>query len=383
MNTVLIASIDDWDTGVEIPYMFSKADYEVDIFCKKGSWLQSNSFHNNYIEANNSNENFISGLLEIIQKKKYDFIILTEDPLLKYLNDRIVDPNLFVKILPLIKIENRKILSSKNGFSEFCIENNLLTPKYHSYNSKEDYFKIIEELNFPLIKKYEFSWGGMDMNIIQNKDELQKTLEYQEENKNIMFQEYIDGEEIGIDAFFYKGQLITYFCAKVITYSTNKFSFSTRRLYFNNLDLKAYLTELGEKSGANGFASISYIQENTTGKYFLIEMDLRTNSWMAYSQYLSDNNFISAIRNINSKNKFQDANAILFNKEIEIALFYKDIHRLIFKKDIRGIFKWILNQKRYWRFLPFYDLILSKRIFYQLWAETFHFKWKEWTGKYK
>ncbi len=383
MNSVLIVSFFDWDTSVEIPFLLSKAGSKVDLFCKKGAWLQSNSYYNNFIEGSENLDEFVKKLLAHIESNNYDFVVITEDPLLKFVNEQIIDPALFIKTLPLIKIENRDMISSKNGFSKFCFDNNVLTPKSDSYNSKADYQRIIETLNFPLIKKSESGWGGMGISIIQNELALQKALENQIDHQNLMLQEFIEGEEVGVEAFFYKGKLIVYFCAKVLSYTTDKFSFSTRRVYYNNPEIEIYLTQLGEKTGANGFASITYIKENSTSKYFVIEMDLRPNSWMAYSQYFSDNNFITAIKSINTKKEFQNPCAVLFKNEIEIGLFYKDLYRAIFKKDIKGILRWIFNYKNYWRFLPFHDLKLTKRIISQLWAETVLFKWRKWTGYYK
>jgi hypothetical protein len=383
MNSVLIVSFFDWDTSVEIPFLFSKAGSKVDLFCKKGAWLQSNSYHNNVIEGSEDIDEFVIKLLAHIESNSYDFVILTEDPLLKYVNEKIVDPTLFIKTLPLIKINLREIISSKNGFSKFCIENNILTPKSDSYNSVDDYQRIINHLKFPLIQKSESGWGGMGISIIDNELALQKALENQEYNQNIMLQEYILGEDVRVDALYIKGKLIIYFCSKVLSHTTDKFSFSTRRKYYNNPEIQLILTELGEKTGANGFANITFIQEKTTANYYIIEMDLRPNSWMAYSQYFSDNNFITAIKSINSKKEFQNPCAVLFKNEIEVGLFYKDLYRAIFKKDIKGVLRWIFNYKNYWRFLPFYDFKLTKRIISQLWAETVLFKWRKWTGYYK
>ncbi len=383
MNSVLIVSFFDWDTSVEIPFLLSKAGSKVDLFCKKGAWLQSNSYYNNFIEGSENLDEFVKKLLAHIELNNYDFVVITEDPLLKFVNEQIIDPALFIKTLPLIKIENRDIISSKNGFSKFCVENNILTPKSDSYNSQKDYQRIIEKLNFPLIQKSESGWGGMGINIIKNEQALQIALENQIEDQNLMLQEYIIGEEVRVDALYLKGKLIIYFCSKVLSNTTDKFSFSTRRKYYNNPEIEINLITLGEKTGANGFSNITYIQEKETSKYFLIEMDLRPNSWMAYSQYFSDNNFITAIKSINSKKEFQNPCAVLFKNEIEIGLFYKDLYRAIFKKDIKGILRWIFNYKNYWRFLPFYDFKLTKRIISQLWAETVLFKWRKWTGYYK
>lgn len=369
MNKVLIASFDNWDSCAEVPYIYKKAGCNVDVYCRKDGWLQTNRFHDQWIEAPSDATSFLKIFWNLINTTDYSLIVLTDEPLLKILNETIEDEQVFIKIMPLIKIENRKMLSSKIGFSDFCISNNILTPKYAVYNSKEDLENILQNLQFPLINKNEFSWGGTNMCIINSKLELQELLKESEINQTILFQEFIEGEEIRIDAYYNRGELVVYFCANVLSYANNRFTYNTRRVYYENAEIKNHLIELGKKSGANGFANINYLHETKTNRYFLIEMDLRTNSWLAYSQYLSKTNFISGIRNVINKNQHPNPSAQLFKKNIEIGLFYKDLKRIYWQKDFKGLFRWVFNYNGYWRFLPFYDLKLSKLILKNLFNE--------------
>lgn len=369
MNKVLIASLDNWDSCAEVPYIFKKAGCIVDIYCQKENWLKTNRFHDAWIEAPENSELFLKQFLALANADIYTLILLTDEPLLKGLSEIIEDENIFKKVMPLMKIENKKMLSSKFGFSDFCIDNFIQTPNYSFYTSEKDYDKIISKLRFPLLNKNEFSWGGTDMSIINNKQELNDILKHAKPNHSILFQEFIEGEEIRIDAFYHKGELLIYFCAKVLNYATNRFSYNTRREYYNNSDLKPLLIELGKKSGANGFANINYIYERKSNTYYLIEMDLRTNSWLAYSQYLSDTNFITAIHNLIFKKPLADPDAKLFKEKIEIGLFYKDLKRVYWQKDIKGLLRWVLNIKGYWKFLPFYDFRLSALILKNLMNE--------------
>jgi hypothetical protein len=58
-------------------------------------------------------------------------------------------------------------------------------------------------------------------------------------------------------------------------------------------------------------------------------------------------------------------------------LFYKDIRRAIWAKDLKGILRWIVGWKGYWRFLPFYDFKLTKKILFEIWVEVGVFKLKK------
>lgn len=369
MKKVLIASLDNWDSCAEIPYIYKKAGCLVHVYCIKDGWLQTNKFHDKWIEAPANKELFLKGFIEIVNSNDYNLILLTDEPLLKILNEEIDNEELFIKVMPLIKIENRKMLSSKIGFSDFCISNDIQTPKYAIYQSEADIENIIKNLQFPLINKNEFSWGGTNMCITNSELELLDLLKKSTSHQPILFQEYIEGEEIRVDAYYFRGELIVYFCAKVLNYADNRFTYNTRRVYYKNPAVKTHLIELGKKSGANGFANINYIHELKTDTYYLIEMDLRTNSWLAYSQYLSENNFITGIRNVISNKEKANPAPELFKNNIEIALFYKDLKRIYWHKDLKGLFRWIFNIKGYWKFLPLYDLKLSRLIFKKLFYE--------------
>ncbi len=366
MNNVLIVSLDNWDSCAEVPYIFKKAGSEVDVFCRKGGWLQANRFHDKWIEAPLNTNLFFEKLLAIIDTGNYSFIVLTDEPSLKGLSERIIDEKLFAKVMPLLKMENKKMLSSKIGFSDFCIEKDIETPRYAIYHSETDIDPVLEKLRFPILNKNEFSWGGTDMRILATPLEVKELIKETAPTQPILFQEFIEGEEIRIDAFYYKGVLQAYFCAKVLTYAENRFTYNTRRTYYSNPEIKSHLINLGKKSGANGFANINYIYDNKENRYYLIEMDLRTNSWLAYSQYLSNNNFITTIKNLVENEALANPDSNLFKENIEIGLFYKDLKRVYWQNDVKGFFRWLLNIKGYWRFLPLHDLRLSKLIFKSL-----------------
>ncbi|OYZ47341.1 MAG: hypothetical protein B7Y15_14625, partial [Bacteroidetes bacterium 24-39-8] len=53
-------------------------------------------------------------------------------------------------------------------------------------------------------------------------------------------------------------------------------------------------------------------------------------------------------------------------KPVEIALFFKDLRRCFWQRDFKGALKWILNDKSLWRYIPFYDWKLLKRILGEL-----------------
>lgn len=92
----------------------------------------------------------------------------------------------------------------------------------------------------------------------------------------MVIQEYITGENIGVEALFHEEQLETYNLSKILDYFDSKFTYTTRRNYFRNQEVEELLTTLGKSVGLNGLASISYVYEPIQHKYYLIRSGYKT-----------------------------------------------------------------------------------------------------------
>jgi hypothetical protein len=375
MKTVLLVSKYNWDAPAEIPYVFAKAGYAVDVFSPPETWLSSNSFVKNHLIASSDDLEFLNALAVLIKQVKYDWILLTEDPLIELVKREIKDEDLLEQLLPVKNKDARDILSSKIGFSSYFQSIGIATPEYVGFQMGVNELSDLKTLPFPVLNKYDLSWGGSGMAISNDLEELQKMLQELPQNARLLIQEFIEGEEIRVDALFYNGRLLNYFCAEVLSHTKNQFSYTTRRSYYAYPELTQLLTLIGEKIIAHGFANISIIRDKKTSIHYLIEIDVRPNSWMAYSNILSTYNFIYCIQNVHDLASFDFAKSSLKSKRaIEIALFYKDIRRAIWAKDLKGIARWIFGWKGYWRYLPFYDFILTKKVFQEIWLEVCVFK---------
>ncbi|MEY4660058.1 MAG: hypothetical protein RLZZ42_10 [Bacteroidota bacterium] len=381
--SVLIACYSNWDACSEVPFMLKQGGCKVDIFCSGKSWLRSSSYYDNWIESPVALDAYRNALITLVEKNKFDWVILADDGLIGYMNE-VVSAEQFPKIMPIQDVSQRKMLSSKKGFSEFCRENGIDTPGFVIYNKKEDIEIIRNTLTFPVINKLDFSWGGTDMFISNTPEELEANLHKIPENQNVLIQEYIEGEEIHVEALFYGGELMAYFSSNILQYSTTKFSYTTKKLYYENLEIAPVLRKVGKALTMNSFGNICFLYDARRSTYFLIEVDPRPNSWMPYSRFIGQHHFIKAVENIvngNIKNSFSKMG--LLREKTEVALFYKDIRRTLWQKDIKSFTKWTLNISGYWRFIPTYDRRLMKRILKEVWNEVFMFYIRKWTGRKK
>ncbi len=369
MKKILLASVVDWDSLGELPAIFKRGGcLQVDVLCNKDAWLTSNRYYDNWIEIKNGTDELPKQVIQLAQDKtkNYDRIILLDDLIIRLMNESIESEDLFKKILPLTKIENREMLSSKAGFSKVCERNNILSPRFILYSDNLAFNTNVERMNYPLLLKQDLSWSGAGIEFCHDKNSLEEGLTKIAVKENLVVQEYITGEDIGVEALFHKGQLITYNVAKILDYFDTKFTYTTRRVYFRNQEIEELLTTMGKSIGLNGFASISYIYEPNQHKYYLVEVDTRLNNWMSLSHF-TGHGFSEGISRIikagnNPVEVFADKPEDL-GKEIEMALFYRDLRRCWKKKDLKGAMRWVFNYKGYWRFIPLYDGLILRKIF--------------------
>lgn len=366
MYKVLVACIENWDTLMELPAVLVNGGCTVDVYCSKKSWLLKNKFFNKWIESPTDIEVYKQNLMQLSESNDpyYDWIILADEKLLKIFSECPGINNLARcnRILPITKIENKILLGSKKGLSELCLKYNITTPKYLLFNHEPDFDVKQLNLNFPILLKQDLSWGGGGIHMCNNKAEFELALPKLNKDYPFIFQEFITGIDIGVEAFFNNGILLNYNAGEVKKYFKSRFSFTTSRMYFLSEEIKVLLDELGNKFGINGFASIQLIYKESDNKFYLLEADLRPNFYVPYGRFTGQN-FSEAIKKKIDPSYIIPPNRLLKQGEkIEVAIFYRDIIRCFKQKDILGIFKWVFNYKGYWRFIPIYDLTLFKHI---------------------
>lgn len=375
MFKVLIACFDNWDTISEIPCLLKKSGCTVDAFCGELSWLRKTDYVDNLFDSGKADSGYTNRLIDHIKSNRYQWVILADDVLIKHMADAINDQDLCSLILPVGLIQNKALLSSKKGLSDFCLNNGIDTPGYAVYQHQNNLESLVSNLQFPLITKQDLSYGGANMAISQNSEELQQQIAVSDGSQDILIQEYVEGEVICVEALFYKGHLLHFHSSNALTHASTAFSYTTRRRYYQNITIAPLLIDMGKKMGLTAFANIRYIHDHKSGKYHLIEMDPRPNSWVAYSKFLTKEDFIVAVKRIISGDYVSGFKEFKMNRpEIEMALFYKDIRRISWKKDYKGLLTWILNLKGYWRFIPFHDHALIRKIFKQFWIELVVFR---------
>jgi len=370
MYKVLVACFENWDTLMELPFVLKNGGCTVDVFCSKQSWLLKSKFYDNWIESPTEMDSYKKQLLEISLDKSYEYkwIILGDEKLLKMLSDDklLKENNAYKKLLPIYDLKNSRLMGSKYGLSQLCIEYGITTPAFIGYFHEPNFNPNDISLKYPILLKQDLSWGGGG--IIQCNDQAEFNTAFEKLNREYpyVFQEMIEGKDIGVEALYDNGVLLNYNAGEVKSYFKSKFSFTTKREYFLNDDIKILLEKIGLAFTINGFASIQFIYNQQDNQYYLIECDLRPNFYIPYGRFTGQD-FSEAIKKKIDPNYQIPTNTKLGkSKTIEVALFYRDIIKCIKRKDMLGLLKWLANFKGYWRYIPLYDFTLFQHLMKEL-----------------
>jgi len=354
-NTLFISFI-NWDSLMEIPAVLKNGGCNVDIFCTKDSWVLNNKFYENAIIADADGDTFVNELLAYIEKNKdrYDWIIPGDDIIIRLLNEKITSEEVFYKIMPLTKIQNRDILGSKKGFQELCDLYNIKAPRYMIYNEGLAPAQISEYMGYPLMIKMDKSEGGFGVFLCENETEMIANLAKVTDKTNLVFQQYITGYEVNTELLCKDGELIVYNYSKRLK-TIGKFGVSTQRVYFQNTELETELQRMAKCLGLNGFGNVVFMYSEAEKAHYLIEVDVRPNSWMYYGKFTGNNFSHGVSKIVNNDLTLLKQDSKFATKKTIVCLYKKDMYRCLLEKDFKEILKWLTNGDGRWRFIPFYD----------------------------
>lgn len=369
---------------MEIPALLKMGGCEVDVFCAANSWAVQNSFYDNWINAPENEDEFVEQLITLVTRGglQYDWVIPGEDVVLELLNARITDEQLFYKMLPLTKIENRQLLGSKAGFSNLCAKYGIKTPAYLVYEEGMSASEIGKKVGFPSLMKVNSSAGGYGIFKCENEQDITAHLAKIENKDNLVIQQIIKGYDINTEVLYKDGELIVYNYSKT-TVIMKEFGVSTQRLFYHNTEVEQELIKAGRSLGLNGFGNVVFMYDEVKKEHFLIEIDVRPNTWVYYGKF-TGNDFSEAVRKIINKDLTLIKQPDEFkNKAITLSLYKKDVYRCIMNKDLGGLMKWVFNVNNNWRYIPNYDRKLKKatnKYLYDSFMELFTHRIKKVTG---
>lgn len=180
-----------------------------------------------------------------------------------------------------------KIMSEKNLFRDFLLENGLNAPKFGHFSNSYDVEKNICEFTFPVIVKPVDSSGSKGVTVVYEKNEIKAAVEFAIEksrSKKFIVEEYIEQEgcQLHGDGFVENGQLI-FLCLgdhhfdssinNLVPYSTT-FPTEHSEDVVNKCkeQIQTFITKVGFKNG--GF-NVELRISKKDGKPYIIDIGAR------------------------------------------------------------------------------------------------------------
>lgn len=176
--------------------------------------------HNYSNKAYKINFNDLAKVKEIIKEENVDYILPGSGEE-SYLNTIKLAHELGIGNFDTLEVAN--LVHNKWKFKEFCLSNNISTPKGKFYINNDD----LIDLNFPMVVKPTNLSGGRGVEVVNTKEELILSLnEAKKVSNEIFLEEFIDGKLIAYSIFLENQKIIYGFTGEDKTY-LNKYLITT------------------------------------------------------------------------------------------------------------------------------------------------------------
>jgi hypothetical protein len=271
----------------QLPALLSRAGFTVDVITNSTYLKRSRYIRSVFkIPTHSSAPNEI---IQQLDKKIYQWIIITQDQILREVVNSNISDEIKCRILPVTSERFFNHLGSKICLSHTLHKAGVLTPKFRIITTLSEAEQALDALGSPVFFKVDASSGGKGIYEVSHKKQCQKLKRILSQGP-MLAQEKTIGTEIDLSSLFLKGKLI-HFSYSIPVKTVYKHGPSSLRYYVPLKDVapEIYqeLSQLGEALGANGFVTISCI-ETTDKKRFYIEADMRPNAWADFTRFIGD-----------------------------------------------------------------------------------------------
>lgn len=169
-----------------------------------------------YITKRITEEGYLEEILDICKKEKINTVFTLIDPEISLISENI-EKFEEINVKPIVSdFQKVEMCFDKYKMYEFLIENDFKTAK--SYINKEEFYEDLKEnkITFPIFVKPIRGSASLNITKINSKEELEVVWKQQPED--LMIQEYMNGQEYGIDAYIdiISGETVALFIKKKI-----------------------------------------------------------------------------------------------------------------------------------------------------------------------
>ncbi len=267
---VLIACASDWASPARLPRVLKKAGAQVHALCAADRALARTRFVDVVHAAPEPLPEFVAALRRHLATQSYDWVLITDDPLLSALAAR-RDEAWLDPVLPMSGAW-AAALGSKADFCTLGAAAGLPIPPTRICFTVEEARGAAVELGLPLILKESAGFAGLGVRAVRIAAELEPAFASLLE-RPLVAQRFVDGPIGHSVALFHRGRPICWMSAYKVRTWPGPFGPSSARRFMTHAEVRPLLERVGELTGYHGYCALHWVHAHQHLQ--LIELNAR------------------------------------------------------------------------------------------------------------
>ena len=334
---------------LRLPEVLAGNELSIDVFDYQDSPLAGSSyvskFHHCPEPLINSETGLISQhLTTFLVRNAFDFFIYSSDGLAMAVKDSDLEENIKERVLPVQDRKYFDLIGSKIALSLTAASLGLTTPGFEIAADRAELEGKLKKLHGDYFVKADVGGGGARVKAIHAGPN-SRTPHVPKDWFPLLVQEKIVGEEIAVDALFLKGKLMTY-AYSVVLERTKRLGPSTRREFRKPLGtaFEAELQVLAKAAKLSGFANLTFIRGELDQEHYLIEADLRPNTWHQFGRHFGID-WGSHITNP----ELAPGGSQPFEEPMLISLYPRALKNAVLHLRVLVLWRWVTKKPETWQ----------------------------------
>ena len=323
-----------------LPKLFREAGWDVDLLCLPGELMR----HSRYVRAvikEQSKDALVERLKTILREppRPWQEVVVVHEGIARRLLQA-NDVTLLKRWQPgAIDPVVREFLSSKFGLEAACRRGDFPVPPSRVCRSLEDIDEFARGAGWPIILKPPDMAGGSGVLKFDSRDQLRGALSSLA--LPILAQKFIPGRRGVVDMFCSDGRPLAWLSSYSMRRIGHEYSASTARRFEAMPGLRQTVESVAAFARFEGFCGFDWIEEETTGRHWLIEFHPRAPSGFRFGRHCGVD-FSAAIA------AWLRREAAIFSTQTQpegtavlAHYFSSDLFRCLRKRDWRGLNAWL------------------------------------------
>jgi len=342
-----------WHTMLGIPLLLHRAGCKITLVCPPAHPASLSRFIGRVLHYTGDNSVAIDFVRSLLVKEKFDHTIWTDESMLRDVIRRGDDPVLAASLPVPPSGEGGLVASSKAGLAQFAPQAGVSVPASRVCHTVDEAISFLEHgSRGDAILKPLHSAGGGGVMRVKTADEIRACATTND--TPFLIQDYITGKVGVTEMVMNRGQLLGWIASWKTANLDHAFGPSTRRVLCAPPDVENQAHALGRLTQFTGFCGFDFIEDEKTGKIFVLEFHPRPTAGFMFALRWGANLHEGWNNILRGTPVTQIATPASDCLGAERAIFPAELQRLLKTRDAGGLLKWSARLGPV-RFLPWQD----------------------------